>query len=314
MRTAFIHTLIKLARSDKRIFLLVGDVGFSLVEPFVKEFPERFLNVGISEQNMMGIATGIALNGKVVFVYSLTNFPTLRCLEQIRDDVCYHNANVKIVAAACGFTYGELGATHHLTEDLSIMRSLPNIKVITPADSMETKLAIRALVKEKGPCYLRLQRTGEPIIHKTTPYFQIGKAITIHKGRNVAFIGSGTILHNAIMAEKQLILHGISVHIISMHTVKPIDKKAILLAAKKTGAIITIEENSILGGLGGAVAEVLAESKMPGIIFKRLGIEDRFFYQIGNQEYLRGVNSLSVESIVKETLELLNYRKNKHEI
>ena len=298
MRAAFVRSLIDSARTDERIFLLVGDVGYSLVEPFAEEFPDRFVNIGVAEQNMTGIATGLAMCGKIVFVYSLANFPTLRCVEQIRNDVCYHNANVKIVASGGGLAYGALGITHHVTEDIGIMRTLPNMTIIAPADPVESALATRAITEWSGPCYLRLVKTGDPLLHKRTPDFQIGKAIVVRDGSDVTLIATGGILKNAIQAAEQLSKQGIQSRVLSMHTIKPLDVDAVLAAARETSAIITIEEHNIIGGLGSAVSEVLAE-RGRRVAFRRIGINDTFCSQVGSQAYLQKVHSLSVESIAE---------------
>jgi len=305
MRAAFISTLIDLAKKDERIFLLVGDVGYSLVEPFAQEFPRRFINIGIAEQNMMGIAAGLALSGQIVFAYSLANFPTLRCVEQIRNNVCYHDANVKIVASGGGLAYGALGMTHHVTEDLAIMRALPNMTVIAPGDPTEAALATRAAAEYPGPCYLRLARTGDPVVHETVPDFKIGKAITVRNGDAITLVASGGILHNTVQAAKQLEQKGIKPRVLSMHTVKPLDAEALLAVATETKAIITIEEHSIIGGLGSAVAEVLAESGISRIVLRRVGIKDCFSSVVGSQAYLCKYHSLSVEDIVNEAVLLL---------
>ena len=302
MRTSFIQTLMALARADERIFLMVGDLGYSVVEHFAEKFPKRFVNVGVAEQNMTGIAAGLALCGKIVFTYSIANFPTLRCLEQIRNDVCYHNANVKIVAVGGGLAYAALGMTHHGTEDMAIMRALPNMTVVAPGDPVESALATRAVIEHPGPCYLRLGKTGEPTIHHIAPNFQIGKAITVRDGDDVTLIAIGGILYNAVRAAEQLAQQGIQARVVSMHTLKPLDAEVVLAAARETGAIITIEEHSIIGGLGSAVAEVLAESNPSPIFFKRLGIKDEFCSQVGSREYLMESYSLSVEGIVKSLM------------
>jgi transketolase len=305
MRTAFINALINRAREDGRIFLLVGDLGYSVVEPFAQEFPHRFVNAGVAEQNMTGVATGLALCGKIVFTYSIANFPTLRCLEQIRNDVCYHNANVKIVAVGGGLSYGAQGMTHHATEDLATMRALPNMTVVAPGDPVETALATQAIVEWPGPCYLRLGKAGEPIVHETTPKFQIGKAVMVRKGNDVTLISSGGMLYNTVQAAEQLARQGIKARVLSMHTLKPLDAEAVLTAAQETGGIMSIEEHSIIGGLGSAVAEVLAESSNSHIAFKRMGIRDAFCTQVGSQEHLREINGLSVEGIVKAVESLM---------
>ena len=297
MRTAFIQTLIGLARDDKRIWLLVGDLGFSVVEPFSEEFSDRYINVGVAEQNLTGIAAGLALSGKITFTYSIANFPTLRCLEQIRNDVCYHNANVKIVVVGGGLAYGALGMTHHATEDIAIMRALPNMTVIAPGDPSETTLATQAIVNKNGPCYLRLGKAGEPVVHESAPEFQIGRAITVRDGNDITLISTGGMLYNTLQAAEELAQQNIQARVLSMHTIKPLDADAILSAAEETGAIVTIEEHSVIGGLGSAVSEVLAECRNPRVPFRRIGIDDTFCTIVGNQEYLRGVFSLSAQDI-----------------
>jgi transketolase len=277
----------------------VGDLGYSVVEPFRQEFPERFINVGVAEQNMTGIATGLAISGKVVFTYSIANFPTLRCLEQIRNDVCYHRASVKIVAVGGGFAYGAQGMTHHATQDLAIMRALPNMTVVAPGDPVETALATRAIIEWPGPCYLRLGKAQEPVVHKTSPDFQIGKAIVVQEGSDVTLITTGGILYNAVQAAERLAQQGIQARVLSMHTLKPLDTDAVVAAAQRTKAIITVEEHSLIGGLGSAVAEVLAELGDSYITFRRIGIKDEFCHQVGSQEYLRGIYGLSVDSIIE---------------
>ena len=305
MRTAFVQTLRELATANERILWLVGDLGYSVAEPFAQEFPDRFVNVGVAEQNMTSIATGLALCGKVVFIYSTGNFPTLRCLEQIRNDICYHNANVKIVAVGGGFAYGALGQTHHATEDIAIMRALPNMTVVVPGDPVEAELATRAIAQLDGPCYLRLGRAGEPTVHQATPHFRIGRAIMIQDGRDVTFITTGGMLYVTVQAAETLSGQGIQARVLSMHTIKPMDSTAILAAKHDTGTFITIEEHNVVGGLGSAVAEVLAESGNLPITFKRLGIEDTFCSHVGNQEYLREAYSLSARDIVTVAKSLL---------
>lgn len=306
MRTAFINTLINLARADDGIFLLVADVGYSLVEPFAQEFPDRFINIGIAEQNMTGIAAGLALCDKTVFIYSIANFPTIRCVEQIRNDVCYHNADVKIVTSGGGLSYGALGASHHVTEDIGIMRTLPSMTVIAPCDPIETASAVRAITELHNPCYLRLVRTGDPVIHQTDIDFQIGKAIMVRDGRDITLIATGGMLYNTIHAAEQLAQQNIHARVLSMHTIKPIDDMSILSAARETNAIVTIEEHNIIGGLGSAVAEVLAECNNSHVSFKRMGIPDSFCFQVGSHEYLQQAYSLSVSGIIKEVRSLID--------
>jgi transketolase len=247
---------------------------------------------------MTGVAAGLAFSGKIVFIYSIANFPIMRCLEQIRNDVCYHKANVKIVAVGGGLTYGTHGVTHQATEDLSIMRALPNMTVIAPGDPLESALATKNIV-EAGPCYLRLGKAGEPQVHKNLSNFQIGRAITVKNGHDVTLISTGGMLYNTLQAAHQLAQYNIDARVLSMHTLKPLDSDAVLAAARETKAIVTVEEHSIIGGLGSAVAEVLADTGNLQVMFKRLGIPGAFCTLIGSQEYLRQYYNLSIEGIVK---------------
>ncbi len=306
MRTAFFRTLLELAEHDERINLIVGDLGFGVVEPFAERFLKRFLNVGVAEQNMTGIAAGMALSGKVVFTYSIANFPTLRCLEQIRNDVCYHNANVKIVAIGGGFAYGSLGMSHHATEDLAIMRALPGMVVVAPGDPVEVVDATRAIAAHAGPCYLRLGRVGEPTVHRSGVSFRLGTAITVRAGNDLTLISTGGLLHTAVQVAEQLAEQGVETRLLSMHTVKPLDIDAVRAAAWETRAIVTLEEHSVIGGLGSAVAEVLAESRGSRVSFKRLGIPAVFSSHVGDQQYLRAAFGLSEEEILKSLSPILD--------
>jgi transketolase len=300
MRTAFIETLFELAQTDERITLIVGDLGFGVVTPFMERLPKQFVNAGVAEQNMTGLAVGMALTGKIVFTYSIANFPTLRCLEQVRNDVCYHNANVKIVAVGSGMAYGSLGISHHATEDIAIMRALPNMIVIAPGDPVETRLATRALVEHIGPAYLRLGRSGEPIVHTLEPNFQLGKSITICQGNDITLITTGALLYETVKSADILSKEGIEARIISMHTIKPLDVETVLTAAKETKIIFTIEEHSIIGGLGGAVAEILAECPDRKAILSRIGLKDEFSSKVGDQDYLRKIYGLSFKTIAEK--------------
>src|SRR6266481_9783985 len=222
MRGAFFRAVTALAEQDERVHLIVGDLGFGVVENFAERFPNRFVNVGVAEQNMTGVAAGIALSGKVVFTYSIANFPILRCLEQVRNDVCYHKANVKIVAVGGGLAYGALGATHHATEDLAILRALPRMVVVAPGDPVETEAATRAVMAHAGPCYLRLGRAGEAKIHSTQVDFVLGKAIEMHEGRDITLISTGGMLGTAMQVTDILYNAGVQTRLLSMHTVKPL--------------------------------------------------------------------------------------------
>jgi len=304
MRTAFIKTLCELAEQDDRIWLLCGDLGYSVLEGFSNRFPNRFVNVGVAEQNMTGIAAGLALSGKVVFIYSIANFPVMRCLEQIRNDVCYHNLNVKIVTVGGGLTYGSLGYTHHGVEDIAVMRVLPNMTVIAPGDPVEARLATKAILNTPGPCYLRLGKAGEPLVHHVDPDFQVGKAISLQLGSDLTLISTGGMLQSVVLATEKLASQGYSVQILSMHTIYPLDEAAILQAAEQIGKIITVEEHG-LGGLGTAVAELLAMSEIC-VKFKQLRLQRAAVNVAGSQTFLRSQQTLSVDSIVEEALKLGN--------
>lgn len=308
MRTAFIETLLELARSDPRIVLITGDLGFGVVVGFKEQLPNQFVNAGVAEQNMTGLAAGMALSGKIVFTYSIANFPVLRPLEQIRNDVCYHNANVRIVSVGGGMAYGSLGPSHHATEDIAITRALPNMLVVAPGDPAETRLAVRALIAHQGPAYLRLGRAGEPAVHRSEPDFQLGKAIIVRPGNDIALISTGGMLYDSVQAAETLQEMGIQARVISMHTVKPLDEAIVLAAARETKAIFTLEEHSIIGGLGSAVAEVLMESSIRHPIFKRIGLSCGFSTIVGTQEYLRTQYGLDAPGIVKTIHSTLDSR------
>ncbi len=289
-----------IARLDERVMLLTGDLGFGVLTPFAETFPDQFLNVGVAEQNMTGVATGLALEGRIIFTYSIGNFPTLRCLEQIRNDVCYHKANVKIVCIGGGFSYGPLGISHHATEDLAIMRVLPYMKVMAPGDLTETVFITQLAYKTPGPCYLRLGRGGEPKIHGKLKQVNLGQPIPLFPTGEVAFLTTGGILFNAIKAREILNGQGMTVSLHSIPLIQPMDHELIRHLAKTSNLIVSIEEHSIIGGLGGAVAEVLAEISGPKPPLMRLGLRDGFSCEVGDQEYLRQVYGLCPAGIANQ--------------
>ena len=297
MRKAFNEELLKAARQDKRIHMILADIGYGEIEPFANEFPERFINCGVAEQNMTGVACGVALAGNIAITYSIANFPTLRCLEQVRNDVCYHNANVKIVIIGGGMAYGPLGVSHHSTEDLAIMRALPNLKVIAPCDIYEARSAVHAMLAYDGPVYYRCGYKGEKNLHTGPVNFEIGKALKLREGKDAAIIFTGTIGINALQAADELEKQGYSIKLVSMHTVKPIDVAAVLDAAE-TGCVVTVEEHNICGGMGSAVAEALMDNGAGNIRFKRMAIPDVNVCKIGSEEWLRDQYGLGVADIV----------------
>lgn len=303
MRDTFVRTLIEIAKKDRNVNLITGDLGFGVLNPFWEQLPDQFINAGIAEQNMTSLAAGMALEGKIVFTYSIGNFPTLRCLEQIRNDCAYHDANVKIVCVGGGFVYGSLGMSHHATEDLAIMRALPNVTVLAPSDLVEAECATRAIYEHKGTCYLRLGRGGEKRIHDKIDDFQIGKAIKINDGAKVAIMSTGAIFDEVIEANEMLNEKGITPALYTFPTVKPIDKETIEECAEKYELIVTVEEHNIIGGFGSAVSEVLAEIGGLRARVLRIGLDDKYSSIVGTQKYLRDIYGMSAVKIVERVVE-----------
>lgn len=297
MRVAFINKLIELCKKDKDIFLLSGDLGFKLFDEYRELFPVRFINMGIAEPNMIGVASGMALSGKRVYCYSMIPFLIMRCFEHIRIDICYHNLDVRLVGVGSGFIYGLEGVTHHAIEDIAIMRALPNMTVVAPGDAYETSECIKASVDYKGPMFIRLGRTGEPQVYSSLPEFKIGKGITLfNKGNDICLLATGTMLYTAKSSAGQLLKKGFGVSLISIHTIKPLDKVLIKDCAMRYKSIFSIEEHSIIGGLGSAVAEILSEVRYTGL-FKRIGLPDEFNHYVGKTEYLHQKYGLTPEVI-----------------
>ncbi len=305
MRNAFLETLFELASTDERIVFITGDLGYRVVETFMEKRPRQFVNAGVAEANMTGMAAGMAMSGNVVFTYSIGNFPTMRCLEQIRNDVCYHGADVKIVSVGGGFAYGPMGVTHHALEDLAVMRALPELAIIAPGDPVETRAATRAAVAHRGPVYLRLGKAGEPTVHPAPVPFALGKAIRLRDGRDLTIFSTGGMLQTAAKVGVRLAEKGIGARVVSMHTLKPLDTQEVVAALEETGALFTLEEHSVIGGLGSAVAEVVAESEAPRRPFRRLGVPSVFSPHIGSQEYLLAQFGLDEGGVVRSILEVL---------
>jgi len=297
VRTAFINRLCTLAEQDARIWLLTGDLGYSVLEAFADRFPKRYLNAGVAEQNMTGIAAGLALTGKTVFTYSIANFPIMRCLEQIRNDICYHNLNVKIVAVGGGLAYGSHGYTHHAVEDLAVMSALPNLVVAAPADPIETRAITELFAATPGPGYLRLGKAGEPVLHAAGTKVELGKAIQVADGNDLTIISIGGMLGTVLESNEVLRARGISARVLSMPFLVPLDSAAILNAAEQTGAILTVEEHGP-GGLGAAVAETLA-IRGCAVAFRPLRLARSPIKVSGSQQELRAAQGLSVEGVVQ---------------
>ncbi len=299
MRDAFIGVLNDLAPRHPELLLLTGDLGFGVLNKFIGRFPRQYLNVGVAEQNMAGLAAGLALEGHSVFTYSIGNFPTLRCLEQIRNDICYHGANVKIVCVGGGMSYGPVGMSHHATEDLAILRSLPGMEVFSPGDLWEAAEVARYLVSHRGPAYLRLDKSAAAATVRPGEIFRPGFIRRVRVGSDVTLVATGGILGEALLAADALSEQGISCRVLSVHTIKPLDSDTLAAAAAGTRGIVCIEEHAVDGGLGGAVAEVLMErSAFPGF-FVRMGLRNTFSSVVGSQRYLRTVYSLDAASIAR---------------
>jgi transketolase len=302
VRNAFVRTLFELAANDPRIVLATGDIGFNLFESFAERNPAQFLNAGVADQNITGVAAGMALTGKMVFTYTIANFPTLRCLEQIRNDDSIHDANVKVVAVGGGMAYGSLGPTHHAVEDLGILRTLPNLTVVAPGDPIETELVTRAIAAIDGPCYLRLGKAGEPTVHREPPSFELGRAVRLRAGDDVTLISTGGTLAMTAEAAELLAGRGIEARVLSMITLAPFDDEAVLEAAEETRRIVTVEEHGV-GGLASAVAEVLAGYDRP-LAFRPLRLPRQVIKDVGSQEHLRSARGLSAENIARTAEEL----------
>jgi transketolase len=304
MRDRFIATLSQLAEKDPRIFLITGDLGFAVLDEYRRRFPHQFINVGVAEQSMTMVATGMALEGHIVFTYSIGNFPTLRCLEMIRNDAAYHGASVKVVSVGGGFSYGQLGISHHATEDLAIMRSLPDITCLAPTSLGEVAEATKAIASTPGTCFLRLDKDQGPD-GPVDEHFALGRPRLIRQGHDVAFFTTGGILSEVCKAADLLQKVGLSVSIYSVHTLKPIEPDRFIGASRKHRAIVTVEEHTIHGGLGGLVLEILADGNAFPKKFLRIGLNGCFSSVVGSQAHLRVTYGLDAASIVRRTQALL---------
>ena len=305
MRDHFIQRLSSLVQQDPNILLITGDLGFAVFDDFRKNYPDNFINVGVAEQEMIGLATGLALEGKTTFTYSIANFATLRCLEQIRNDAAYHGANVNVVCIGGGFSYGALGISHHATEDLAILRSIPDITVVAPCGHWETMAATAAIAQEPGTAYLRLDKSaGDDSAITDSESFTLGRARILRPGTDCAIITTGGILEEVQKAVAELSTKNIAARVISMHTIKPIDVETVMAAATETNALITVEEHTVNGGLGSAVLEVLADHEQFTRVL-RIGLESGFSSIVGSQQYLRQLYKLDAASIAQRTIEFL---------
>ena len=308
-RDSYGEALIEVASEHQNLFVLDADLANATkTVTFKKACPERFIDCGIAEANMMGIAAGLAATGNIVFASSFAMFAAGRAFEQVRNSIAYPHLNVKIGATHAGISVGEDGATHQCCDDLALMRSIPGMTIINPADDIETKLAVKAAANVDGPFYLRFGRLAVPALFDETYQFQIGKGVLLRNGNDVAIIATGLMVGEALKAQEMLQTEGISARVINIHTIKPIDKQIILEAAADTGAIVTAEEHNIIGGLGSAVAETVCEGGHP-VPVVRVGVGDKFGKSGPALELLK-VFGLSAENIVEKVKKAISLKKN----
>lgn len=303
MRNAFAEEIAALASEEERLVFLAGDIGNRLFDNFKARFPTRFYNCGVAEANMISVAAGLALSGFRPVTYTITPFNTTRCLEQIRVDTCYHKLPVVIVGVGAGLAYASLGGTHHACEDIALLRALPHMTVVCPGDAVEVRLALRAALREKGPVYLRLGKKGEPVVHQKKPDFAIGRAITVRPGTEVCLLSTGNMLSVAVEAAEELNRKGVSAQVVSFHTVKPLDEDYLTDIFTRFTVIVTVEEHSLVGGLGGGVAEWFTNQPPFKGRLLRMGTPDHFLHEAGEQEYAREVFGLTPSAIAQRTLQ-----------
>lgn len=306
MRNAFADEATRIAGEDPRLFLLSGDIGNKLFDRYKNVAADRFLNCGVAEANMIGVAAGLALSGFKPIVYTITPFITSRCFEQIRVDACYHDLPIIIVGVGSGLGYATLGPTHHSCEDIAILRSLPNMTVICPGDAYEVRAALKEAMKQDGPVYIRLGKKGEPLVHAAIPLFEIGKGLVLQEGKDICLLSTGNMLPLAKEVAEKLAEHGSTPGIISMHTVKPLDEELLRNCFSRYQKVVTIEEHSRIGGFGSAVAEWYAdhgpELPLPAARLLRIGTDDTFMDVVGEQEFAREYFRIDAKSIVQKIL------------
>ena len=307
MRKIFFQKLEEFAKQDKDIFLLVADLGIKFFDNFKRIDPQRFINAGVAETNMVGVAAGLAMSGKKSYCYSIIPFLAMRAFEQIRVDVCYNNLPVKLLGAGGGLAYGSEGITHHSLEDIALMRSLPNMTVVAPGDAKEAEFLARESLNHPGPLYIRFGRDFDPLVHKGEIDFKIGKGIVAKEGKKICLITTGSMLHTAASVLEILKKENLDPSLISMHTVKPLDVDLLEKCAKEHEFIFTLEDHNVIGGLGSAVAEVLAESGYQGK-FKIFGIKDKYCLVSGTADFLLKSQGLDAENIAKSIIK--EYKNN----
>lgn len=304
MRNNLVKVICEYAKENKDLMLVTADLGFNVLNPLFENFPKQYVNAGISEQNMTSVAAGLALSHKKVFTYSIGSFSTLRCLEQIRNDICYHNADVKIVALAAGFAYGSLGMSHHATEDIACMKVMPHITVFSPCDPIETRLVTKAAIEMNTPVYIRLGRGGEPNIHQGEFEFEVGKAYKLHDGLDACLLSTGAITKEAMDAVLELENENIHVSLYSFPTIKPLDEELLINLSKKFNKIITLEEHQIYGGFASSIADAISDNNL-NVKLYRLGMRDEFTSVVGSTEYLRHYYQMDKDAVIAKVKEIL---------
>lgn len=297
MRNAFAAAITELAAEEKRLVLLSGDIGNRLFDTFKARFPDRFYNCGVAEANMVSVAAGLAMSGLLPVTYTIAAFATIRCLEQIRVDVCYHDLPVIIVGTGAGLSYAELGGTHHACEDIACLRALPNMSVVCPGDPTEVRLALRAGVRRAKPLYVRIGKKGEPDVHATPPAFELGKGIVVREGERVCLISTGTVLPVAMAAAQRLEAAGRSARVVSLHTVKPLDTALLEECFARFSVVVTVEEHSELGGLGSSVGEWLAKGPPRRALFRSAATPDAFVHGAEDQDDARAACRLTAQGL-----------------
>jgi transketolase len=300
MREAFVQALTELAARDDQIMIVNGDLGFGVLNDFIERFPSQYVNAGVAEQNMTAVACGMALTGARAYTYSIGNFPTLRCLEQLRNDVCCHAANVTVVAIGGGFAYGQLGMSHFATEDLAYMRTLPGMTVVAPSDPWQAYELTMQLYARGGPAYLRIDKGSAGLAAGPVEF---GKVRRVREGEHAVIFATGAILSEALAAADLLAGQGIGVRVVDVHTIKPLDVEGIRAAVDGCAHVFTLEEHVVTGGLGSAVAEVCAEAAVSLKAFRRFGLEDLFPDVVGDQRFLRaryGLDAASIANVIRQ--------------
>jgi len=307
MRNAFADEALRLAEVEPRLVLVTADIGNRLFDKFKARFPERFFNCGVAEANMTGVAAGLALDGFLPITYTIAPFVTTRCLEQIRVDLCYHRLPVIVTAVGAGYSYASLGATHHACEDIALLRALPEMRVVCPGDSLELRALLRCLMLHPdGPAYLRLGKKGEPVVHSAPPELRVGRALPIRLGDKVTILSTGNLLPVAVEAAALLDAQGMETGVTSFHTVKPLDEQHLEEVFARCQLVVTLEEHSRLGGLGGAVAEWVSDRpEWPRARLLRLGTPDSFPHEAGEQHYFRQKFALDAAGVARSVSQRL---------